>query len=162
MPACARPLLISLALLLLAACAGNSVRTAPTPSPVASRLAQSITIQAIGLTGTPYRFGGNTPAGGFDCSGLIGYVYREGAGVTLPRTVRAIAEGPWPRVAVPSLSTGDVVLFSPDGRSLSHAGIYVGDGRFVHAPATGGTVRLDHLDQGYWASRVRHGLRILR
>lgn len=162
MPARFRPLLIGIAVLALAACATGGVRTAPPPSPLASRLAESITIKAIGLTGTPYRYGGNTPAGGFDCSGLIGYVYREGAGVTLPRSVREIAAGPWPKVAVPALSTGDVVFFSPDGRGLSHAGIYVGEGRFVHAPATGGTVRLDHLDRGYWATRVRHGLRILR
>jgi len=162
MHACHRPVLIMLAVLLLAACAGSSVRPVAPPSPVASRLAESITIKAIGLTGTPYRYGGNTPAGGFDCSGLIGYVYREGAGVTLPRSVRAIADGPWPKVAVAGLSTGDVVFFAPDGRGLSHAGIYVGEGRFVHAPATGGTVRLDPLDRGYWASRVRHGMRILR
>lgn len=162
MPACHRPVLITMAALFLAACAGAGVRSPAPPSPLASRLAESITITAIGLTGTPYRYGGNTPAGGFDCSGLIGYVYREGAGVTLPRSVRGLADGPWPKVAVAALGTGDVVFFSPDGRGLSHAGIYVGEGRFIHAPATGGTVRLDHLDRGYWASRVRHGMRILK
>ncbi len=145
----------------LAGCARSPSR-APPLSPVASHLAESITIQAIGLVGTPYRYGGNTPAGGFDCSGLIGYVYREGASVTLPRTVRAMVEGPWPRVAAKDLVTGDLVFFAPDGSNVSHAGIYVGEGRFVHAPSSGGTVRLDRLDGGYWQPRLRTGMRLLR
>lgn len=151
--------------ILLAGCARSPTRApsrAPDLSPVASHLAESITIQAIGLVGTPYRYGGNTPAGGFDCSGLIGYVYREGAGVALPRTVRAMADGPWPAVTTRDLVSGDLVFFAPDGRTMSHAGIYVGEGRFVHAPSTGGTVRLDRLDSGYWHSRFRAGKRVLR
>ncbi len=150
-----------LCLLVLSGCAGSPRKATPL-SPVASHLAESITIQAIGLVGTPYRYGGNTPAGGFDCSGLIGYVYREGAGVTLPRTVRALSDGPWPEVARRDLVSGDLVFFAIDGRTLSHAGIYVGEGRFVHAPSSGGTVRLDHLDSGYWQGRMRLGRRLLR
>lgn len=148
--------------LLIAACGRDTVRRAPPLSPVAARLAESVTINAIGLVGTPYRYGGNSPKGGFDCSGLIGYVYREGAGVALPRTVRTIAEGPWPQVPVDRLVSGDLVFFAIDGRALSHAGIYVGEGRFVHAPSSGGTVRLDRLDADYWSRRVRHGMRLLR
>ena len=159
-----RPLRITtvLMLLLVAACGRSSVRPAPPLSPVAARLAESITISAIGLVGTPYRYGGNTPDSGFDCSGLIVHVYRDGAGVALPRTVRTIAEGPWPRVSADQLTSGDLVFFAVDGRTLAHAGIYVGDGRFVHAPSSGGTVRLDRLDSGYWQGRVRHGMRVLR
>lgn len=155
-------LVVLLLVVLAAGCASKGVREAPQLSPVASRLAESITIQAIGLVGTPYRYGGNTPAGGFDCSGLIGYVFREGAGVSLPRSVAQIAQGPWPTVPRPGLVTGDLVFFAIDGRTLSHAGIYVGEGRFVHAPSSGGTVRLDSLDAPYWTSRIRHGMRILR
>lgn len=155
--------LILMSLVLLAvACARTPSREAPGLSPVASRLAESITIQAIGLVGTPYRYGGNTPAGGFDCSGLIAYVYREGAGVTLPRSVSQMAQGPWPNVSRSRLVSGDLVFFAIEGRILSHAGIYVGEGRFVHAPSSGGTVRLDSLDAPYWSSRVRHGMRVLR
>lgn len=153
--------LIALALL-LAACSGRPARDAPGLSPVASLLAESITIQALGLVGTPYRYGGNTPAGGFDCSGLIGYVYREGAGVSLPRSVAQMAQGPWPTVPRARMVTGDLVFFAIQGSTLSHAGIYVGEGRFVHAPSSGGTVRLDRLDSPYWSRRVRHGMRILR
>lgn len=127
-------------------------QTAATPS-AASRLsreqANDVTIHAVGLVGTPYRHGGNTPDGGFDCSGLIRYVYKTGAGVTAPRTVSLLAD--WGQAVPPeSLQTGDLVVFTLGG-SPSHAGIYVGDGRFVHAPSTGGEVRLDRLASLYWS-----------
>ena len=107
-----------------------------------------IAIHALGLVGTPYRFGGNTPEGGFDCSGLIGYVYTSRAGVSPPRTVAQLSGFGQP-VDAGELRTGDLVVFG-SGRP-SHAGIYVGEGRFVHAPSTGGTVRLDRLTSGYWS-----------
>ncbi|QDL55663.1 C40 family peptidase [Rhodoferax aquaticus] len=130
------------------------VATLPPPPPVASgRLsedqANDVTLMAIGLVGTPYRYGGNTPAGGFDCSGLIAYVYKERAGVLTPRSVAAMADWGQP-VAAHAVKTGDLAIFIQDGRA-SHAGIYVGEGRFVHAPSTGGVVRLDPLQSKYWA-----------
>ena len=142
---------------LLGGCAGapasRSASTEDTTSYAAPRLskeqASDVTIYAISLIGTPYRYGGNTPASGFDCSGLIGYVYRERASVSAPRTVAAMAGWGQP-VPVASAQTGDLVVFGP-GNSSTHAGIYVGDGRFVHAPSTGGVVRLDHLNSKYWA-----------
>ncbi|WP_225784384.1 C40 family peptidase [Xenophilus sp. Marseille-Q4582] len=110
--------------------------------------AHDIAIHALGLVGTPYRYGGNTPEGGFDCSGLIGYVYFQGAGVAPPRTVAALADF---GTGIPAgdLRGGDLVLFGR-GRP-NHAGIYVGERRFVHAPSTGGTVRVDRLDGVYWS-----------
>jgi cell wall-associated NlpC family hydrolase len=106
----------------------------------------------LGLVGTPYRFGGNTPQAGFDCSGLIGYVYQTQAGVLAPRTVAQLQSWGQP-VDATELRSGDLVLFSKGfGSSPHHAGIYVGQGRFVHAPSTGGDVRLDHLSAPYWAS----------
>ena len=107
-----------------------------------------IAIHALGLVGTPYRYGGNTPEGGFDCSGLIGYVYKSRAGIAPPRTVAQL-NGFGEPVDKADLRTGDLVVFG--GWRPTHAGIYVGEGRFVHAPSTGGTVRLDRLDAGYWA-----------
>ncbi len=102
----------------------------------------------MGLVGTPYRYGGNTPAGGFDCSGLIGYVYRNTAGMAPPRTVSQL-EDFGKSISQGDLRTGDLVLF---GRGTpTHAGIYVGNGRFVHAPSSGGTVRLDSLQSTYWS-----------
>ena len=120
----------------------------------ASRLSpeqsSDIAIHALGLVGTPYRFGGNTPEGGFDCSGLIGYVYNSRAGVAPPRTV-ALLSGFGASVPEDELRTGDLVVFG--GGRPTHAGIYVGQGRFVHAPSTGGTVRLDDLQSRYWAQQ---------
>lgn len=144
----------------LAACSSAPTGTPARDAP-ANPLAEGVAISAIGLVGTPYRYGGNTPAGGFDCSGLIGHVFRQGADLALPRTVRELAQGPWRRIPAGQLGSGDLVFFATDGRRLSHAGIYVGAGRFVHAPSSGGTVRLDRLDQGYWQQRLRYGLRPL-
>lgn len=111
--------------------------------------AHGIAIHALGLVGTPYRYGGNTPESGFDCSGLIGYVYRNQVGTAPPRTVAQLSG--WGQVIDSSeLRTGDLVVFGR-GRNPSHAGIYVGEGRFVHAPSTGGEVRMDHLESKYWA-----------
>ena len=107
-----------------------------------------ISIHAMGLVGTPYRYGGNTPTSGFDCSGLIGYVYKQRAGVAPPRTVAQLAGFGQP-VSADDLRPGDLVVFG-EGRPF-HAGIFVGEGRFVHAPSTGGRVRLDRLNNPYWA-----------
>ena len=149
-------LTISIALLLLAGCAGTppSAGYAPargTPSRLSSDQASDLAIHALGLVGTPYRYGGNTPEAGFDCSGLIGYVYRHQSGVTPPRSVAQLS-GFGELVDTRDLRTGDLVLFGT-GRVPTHAGIYVGRGSFVHAPSTGGTVRLDALDAPYWSRR---------
>jgi len=110
-----------------------------------------VLFRALGLVGTPYRYGGNTPEGGFDCSGLIGYVYRDAAGISLPRSTRELSAMRTPDVRRDALQSGDLVFFATNGgRAVSHAGIYVGEGRFVHAPSSGGTVRLDSLDNVYW------------
>lgn len=146
-------------LLLLGGCStAPSIPRHPAPfeaSEVPSRLSQGqaddITIYAVGLVGTPYRYGGNTPDAGFDCSGLIGHVYQTRAAVATPRTVAGLQSWGQP-VSSGSVRTGDLVLFAP--RDVpTHAGIYVGAGRFVHAPATGGEVRLDRLNSRHWASQ---------
>ena len=128
--------------------------TAPA-RPAAPRLSvdqsSDIAIHAMGLVGTPYRYGGNTPDSGFDCSGLIGYVYKSRAGVAPPRTVAQLG-GFGQAVDSSDLRTGDLVIFGA-GRNPTHAGIYVGEGRFVHAPSTGGTVRLDQLASNYWSKQ---------
>lgn len=123
----------------------------PTRPSLDAHQAQAIAIHALGLVGTPYRYGGNTVDGGFDCSGLIAYVYRAQAGAAPPRTVARLADFGQP-VAVRDLRSGDLVMF---GRGQpTHAGIYVGEGRFVHAPSSGGEVRLDRLDGPYWSRQA--------
>lgn len=149
-------------LMLLHACAGAPERPAPIVRPApATGSANDVLFRALGLVGTPYRYGGNTPEGGFDCSGLVTYVYRDSAGVGLPRSSRDLAALPVPRLARDELASGDLVFFGR-GRQVTHVGIYVGENRFVHAPASGGTVRLDPLDGKYWKERWLFGARVLQ
>ena len=122
--------------------------------------ANNVLMRALGLVGTPYRWGGNTPQGGFDCSGLVGYVFRDAAGLSLPRTTGEIARFDAGTPTRDRLASGDLVLFGK-GRNVFHVGIYVGDGRFVHAPSTGGTVRLDRVNGPYWRDHYAGARRIL-
>jgi cell wall-associated NlpC family hydrolase len=101
--------------------------------------------------GVPYRYGGNSPASGFDCSGLVNYVYKESAGISLPRSVKEIRALSVPEPGRDALQSGDIVIFATGfSRKPDHAGIYVGKNRFVHAPSHGGKVRIDKLDDAYW------------
>lgn len=122
--------------------------------------ANAVLMRAISLVGTPYRYGGNTPEGGFDCSGLVGYVYRDMLDLRLPRTTRELAALAGPPIPPSQLAGGDLVFFGT-GRDVTHVGIYVGEGRFVHAPSSGGTVRLDHLDGPWWRDHYRGARRLL-
>jgi cell wall-associated NlpC family hydrolase len=114
---------------------------------------------ALGLLGRPYAFGGASPDTGFDCSGLVAYVYREAFRWSLPRTTFEQS-----RVGVPvaneALGPGDLVFFNTLRRDFSHVGIYLGDARFVHAPSTGGVVRVEDMRLPYWASRYNGARRL--
>jgi cell wall-associated NlpC family hydrolase len=121
----------------------------PTSATARTNRANEVLFLALGLVGTPYRYGGNTPQGGFDCSGLVGYVFRDALGIELPRSAEELSRLEAPSVPRDGLRSGDLVFFR-HGRAVSHVGIYVGEGRFVHAPNRGGTVRLDTLDAPYW------------
>ncbi|KXU34616.1 hydrolase Nlp/P60 [Ventosimonas gracilis] len=140
----------------------TAVSSKPTVSTRASHLRGEVLLQALGLVGTPYRYGGNTPGGGFDCSGLIGYVFRQAVGISLPRTTGGLMSMSVPRVKRSALEVGDLVFFATNGgKKVSHAGIYSGDGRFVHAPSSGGTVRMDYLSDRYWSKRYLGANRVL-
>lgn len=172
----ARQLLLGTLMLLLAACASSPHRRQPTfktshsaladlppraPSAASAGEANDILFRAIGLVGTPYRWGGNTPAGGFDCSGLVDYIYRTAARIKLPRTSHDMAAMDGRKVRqMTQLASGDLVFFDIDG-AISHVGVYVGKGRFVHAPNSGGTVRLDDIDGPYWGDHFAYGKRVL-
>lgn len=151
---------ILLALLPLALGGCGSAPTRPTLPTASHTAANDVLFRAISLVGTPYRHGGNTPAGGFDCSGLVGYVFREAAGVGLPRTTQGLSQHAVPRVDRKHLRPGDLVFFGT--RRVSHVGIYVGEGRFVHAPSHGGTVRMDALDGPYWRDQYLQARRVLQ
>lgn len=152
----------------LAACASNAPVNEPMTAPRATAsaafnpVADDVLFRAIGLVGTPYVWGGNTPSSGFDCSGLINFVYNDVAGIRLPRTTQQMLQMQGQRVARNSLRSGDILFFSTAGHGrVSHAGIYVGDGRFVHAPSSGGTVRLDSVDAKYWNKAYLQAKRVL-
>jgi len=111
---------------------------------------EEISIQAMSLVGIPYHWGGNTPDSGFDCSGLVKYVFARAAHVDLPRTTADMSQR-GETIDPDEIAAGDLVFFNTTGRPHSHVGIYVGKLRFVNAPSTGGTVRLDYLTNPYWA-----------
>lgn len=148
--------------LLMAACGSIPHRAEPPLQAGTPRAdaANAVLFRAIALVGTPYHWGGNTPQGGFDCSGLVGYVFRDAAGVALPRTSTDLSELGRRKLAIDSLQSGDLVFFA-DRRRVSHVGIYVGQRRFVHAPNSGGTVRLDSLDGAWWREHFVFGKRVL-
>ncbi len=157
--------------LLLAACgSGGEIRpdqaavaiprSWPAESPFDPARANAVLMRAISLVGTPYRYGGNTPEGGFDCSGLVNYVYRDVLDLRLPRSSRELAAVQGPRIAPDRLASADLVFFGAGGE-VSHVGIYVGEGRFVHAPRSGGTVRLDRLDGAWWRDHYSGARRLL-
>ena len=166
-----RNAVLALSAALLAACGGGertrpdnqastTSRDWPVLAPADPARANAVLMRAISLVGTPYRYGGNTPEGGFDCSGLVNYVYRDMLDLRLPRSSRELAQVQGPRLERERLASGDLVFFG-SGREVSHVGIYVGEGRFVHAPSSGGTVRLDRLDGPYWVSHYSGAKRVL-
>jgi hypothetical protein len=111
--------------------------------------AQDVAIYALGLIGVDYRFGGNSPASGLDCSGLVRYVFQEVTGVTLPRTSREMS-GLGSKITLGELKPGDLVFFNTRQFQFSHVGIYLGDSRFIHAPSRGGEVEIARLSESYW------------
>ena len=163
--------MLALSAALLAGCGGDrGVRRAAAPpaqprdwpvvQPADPAKANAVLMRAISLVGTPYRYGGNTPEGGFDCSGLVNYVFRDMLNMRLPRTSQELAATQGPRIAPERLAGGDLVFFGSGGQ-VSHVGIYVGEGRFVHAPNSGGTVRLDRLDGAWWRDHYTGARRLL-
>jgi len=168
-PALSRQVLLLAALLAL--CAGAPARAAATgkapdksalSKPTAALLekAQDVAIFALGLIGVDYHFGGETPASGVDCSGLVRYVFSQTTGISLPRTSAQMGKV-GARVARVDLVPGDLVFFNTRHFVNSHVGIYLGDNRFVHAPSRGSEVRIASLDDAYWRKRFDGARRLV-
>ena len=115
--------------------------------------------RALALLGTPYRWGGSSPDNGFDCSGLVSYVFRNALGIELPRVSREMAQTGDLISDRAKLNEGDLVFFGRSGR-VDHVGIYVGEGRFVHAPSTGKDVMVSSLETGYWSGKFMQARRV--
>lgn len=121
---------------------------------------QSLIQHALALLGTPYRWGG-TGTDGFDCSGLVGYVFRSALGIELPRVSTQMANSGQLITDRANLSPGDLVFFGTHhGKRVDHVGIYVGDGRFLHAPRTGRDVTVSSLESGYWSDKYMEARRV--
>jgi cell wall-associated NlpC family hydrolase len=120
---------------------------------------QAATDDALALIGVRYRRGGTSPETGFDCSGFVGHVFREGMGLILPRTSREISkEGQ--AIKKNELQPGDLVFFNTMRRTFSHVGIYLGEGQFIHSPRSGGKVRVEDMRDSYWAKRYEGARRV--
>lgn len=110
-----------------------------------------VVARARELIGAPYRYGGASLSSGFDCSGLLVYLFRTEAGLKVPRTTGEMIEEGGEHIDRRQLRPGDAVFFNRNGRgSVSHVGLYVGNNQFIHAPSSGETIRLDSLTNSYW------------
>jgi cell wall-associated NlpC family hydrolase len=116
--------------------------------------------RGLALLGTPYRWGGSSPESGFDCSGLVGYVFRNTLGIELPRISRDMANVGELIRDRDALIEGDLVFFSRKGSRVDHVGIYLGDGQFLHAPRTGKDVEVASLATGYWSKKFLQARRV--
>lgn len=121
--------------------------------------AREVLVNALSLTGIRYKYGGNSPETGFDCSGFVRYVYQQTANLSLPHSARAISQLGH-SVHKNELKPGDLVFFNTLKSAFSHVGIYLGNNRFIHAPSSGGGVRVEDMQTGYWAKRFNGAQRI--
>lgn len=163
-PCGAGPLTLAVLLALAAGCSTVPVPEPSTPTPRIKdgrsyyslddpTIPQEIVMVALGLLDTGYRFGGRNPEAGLDCSGMVSYVVEQSAGLRLPHNAAQIADSTRP-IEVDQLEPGDLVFFNTLRRRHSHMGIYIGDGRFIHAPSSRGSVRIERLSNPYFASRI--------
>ena len=166
-----RAIPIGLLVLVLAACAGARPTLGPgargldydalmaAPVQPIAEVRQRVIGIAASLLGTPYHFGGTTPAG-FDCTGYVAYVFRHAAEMDLPR--QAVDQIRFGEAITPlAMQPGDLVYFQIEREESLHVGIYVGEGRFVHAPSTNGVVNTQSLGMSYWRTRFLGARRML-
>ena len=121
--------------------------------------ASELVMQAMGLLGVPYRSGGTSEEKGFDCSGFVRYMYEKSVGLVLPRRAEEQAKVT-EEISRSELKPGDLVFFNTLKRTFSHVGIYVGDGKFIHAPRPGKAVRVDDMREAYWQKRFNGARRV--
>ncbi|MDR2875157.1 MAG: C40 family peptidase [Methylobacillus sp.] len=154
---------IMIAFLLMTFCvfarAEGSQDVAPAPEARWADAAQEILMNALSLTGVKYKYGGTSPETGLDCSGFVRYVFQQAANLSLPRSARAISQV-GQNVPQDQLQPGDLVFFNTLKSAFSHVGIYLGDGKFVHAPSSGGKVHVADMNDRYWSKRYNGARRM--
>lgn len=129
------------------------------PSSSRPKTTKTLATTALNFLGIKYRFGGETPNTGFDCSGLVSYAAEKSLGLKLPRSSAEMArEGE--SVKSSELKKGDLVFFNTRGHRNSHVGIYLGNHKFVHAPRSGSVVRIESMDLAYWKKRYNGARRL--
>lgn len=132
----------------------HGVVSQPAPAPHGSAAGAELVLAAMNFLDTRYRLGGNSAAEGFDCSGFTRHVYATALGLALPRrSAEQAHQAGWHDVPPHQLQPGDLVFFNTLRRAYSHVGIYVGDGRFIHAPRSGAQVRIEDMRSTYWSQR---------
>lgn len=122
-------------------------------------LSNELVMQALALVGVRYHYGGDSPAQGFDCSGLVHYVFNQVAGLMLPHSTEDLSRV-GDRLKPDELQPGDLVFFNTLRRPFSHVGIYLGERRFIHAPSSGGQVEIVNMTEDYWRQRYNGARRI--
>lgn len=119
-------------------------------------------VVALSLIGTPYKYGGNSPEVGFDCSGLVRYILGLSSTIKLPRTSHEMYQMAGPEVDMDKLVAGDLLFFKVGKtRRINHVAVYIGEGRFVHAPSSGNLVRVDVLGRNYWQKYIIGAKRVI-
>ncbi|WP_050468951.1 C40 family peptidase [Herbaspirillum chlorophenolicum] len=123
-----------------------------TPALPASDAGNEVAIYALSLIDTGYRFGGKNPSAGLDCSGMVSYIFGQAANYRISGSAADIARK-GRQIDASQLRAGDLVFFNTMNKPFSHVGIYLGDGRFVHAPSTNGRVHITRMDNPYFSKR---------
>jgi len=124
-----------------------------------STWAHEVLMNALSLTGVKYKYGGSSPETGFDCSGFVRYVFQQAANLTLPHGARALSQL-GQNIPLNQLQPGDLVFFNTLKSAFSHVGIYMGEGRFIHAPSSGGGIHVVNMNEEYWSKRFDGARRI--
>ncbi len=123
--------------------------------------ASDMVITAMNFLGVPYKRGGNNQEDGFDCSGFTRHIFEMSLGLVLPRRADDQASAPGLlQIARDDLKPGDLVFFNTLKRTFSHVGIYIGEGKFIHSPRTGGAVRVEDMRFTYWNTRFTGARRV--
>jgi len=120
----------------------------------ASGSGREVVMYALGLLDVGYQFGGKNPEAGLDCSGMVSFIYRNALGMDIRGSAADLAKR-GRAVAASDIQAGDLVFFNTLGRSFSHVGIYIGDQKFIHAPSSHGKIRIESMNNSYFASRFQ-------